>query len=202
MNVRSGVTRDIEWAIAERALDDAPESGDTAVVLQTPRGVLLVVMDGLGHGPAAAVASAEAVATIEADSTGPVEDILARCHRAITRTRGAVISLAAIEDGVVRWVGVGNVEGLIVRRAPAVRERLLLWGGVVGHNLPTLRASSIPWGDGDLLVFATDGLRPDFADAIAPGMAPEMAVVSAFVKSYGKRDDALILAARWHRPQA
>ncbi|MDP2309584.1 MAG: SpoIIE family protein phosphatase [Pseudomonadota bacterium] len=194
MKTRSGTTGGFEWAIAERALHDAPESGDAAWVVNTARGVLIAVIDGLGHGPAAAAASALAMASIEADSSGPVLDILTRCHRAIHRSRGAVISLASIEEDTLSWVGVGNVEGLLVRRPPALRERLLLWGGVVGHVLPTLRSSSLPLAEGDLLVFATDGLRSDFSDAIAPGTPPSVAVVNGFIKSFSGRDDALILA--------
>lgn len=197
MRTRSGVTGDIEWALAERALGGAALSGDAATVLSTERGVIIAVIDGLGHGPGAAEAAAMAIAAIEADTSGPVENILSRCHRAIGRSRGAVMSIASIEDGILRWVGVGNVEAVLVRRVPALRERLLLWGGVVGHNLPTLRASTISLSEGDLLVFATDGLRSDFGDSVPPGTAPLSAVVGAFTRHHSGRDDALILAAGW-----
>jgi serine phosphatase RsbU (regulator of sigma subunit) len=35
---------------------------------------------------------------------------------------------------------------------------VLLRSGVVGYQLPTLRASTLPIAPGDLLIFATDGI--------------------------------------------
>ena len=76
------------------------------------------------------------------------------------------------------WLGVGNVEGVLIRadtRATPAAESVLLRGGVVGYQLPALQASVVPVSRGDLLILATDGIRkepvvvegPDGDDSIA-----------------------------------
>ena len=52
----------IEWSVAVRSLDS--ESGDQYVVTPRSDGVLVGVVDGLGHGPEAAVAAKNAVGLI------------------------------------------------------------------------------------------------------------------------------------------
>ena len=47
------------------------------------------------------------------------------------------------------WVGVGNVEGVLLRAQAAVsprRESLLLRGGVIGGRLPALLAAILVFG--------------------------------------------------------
>ena len=62
------------------------------------------------------------------------------CHEALHTTRGAVLTLASFNglDGTVTWLGVGNVDGVLLRADPKampVREYVLLHGGVVGLQL-------------------------------------------------------------------
>jgi len=47
----------IEWAVAELAQPGQSESGDRHLVLPTPDGGLVAVVDGLGHGAEAANAA-------------------------------------------------------------------------------------------------------------------------------------------------
>ena len=70
-------------------------------------------------------------------------------------------------------VGIGNVETVIVRargRGPfASAKAFCLRCGVVGYQLPALQSSELPVAAGDLIVFATDGVREDFSDLRQPG---------------------------------
>jgi negative regulator of sigma-B (phosphoserine phosphatase) len=192
----------IEWGTAGRALDEGERSGDRFSIGQFPGGVLLGVVDGLGHGPEAADAAAIAVDTLERHPEEPVVPLVRRCHEALRGTRGVAMSVASIDaiDGTMSWVAVGNVDGVLVRGDPGTAsrsERILLRGGVIGYQLPTLRPSISPVRPGDLLVFATDGIRSEFAEGLSP-LAPPQRTAEWVLAHYGKdSDDALILVARY-----
>ena len=77
---------------------------------------------------------------------------------------------------MLTWLGVGNVEGLLVRAdvlARPSRNAVLQRGGVVGYQLPPLRASVLAVGPGDTLIFATDGVRTRFADGLDLDRPPQ-----------------------------
>src|SRR2546430_3534138 len=85
----------IEWGVASLALPGEAESGDRHLVTPVGTGVLVAVVDGLGHGAEAASAAKAAVAALERHATESPAPLLERCHRALKGTRGAVMSVAA-----------------------------------------------------------------------------------------------------------
>src|SRR5437899_10250107 len=106
----------IEWGVATLALPGQAESGDLHLVKPVGSGVLVAVVDGLGHGAEAASAAQAAVAALERHASESLVGLVERCHRALKGTRGAVMSVAAFSrhDRSMTWVGVGNVGGLLV----------------------------------------------------------------------------------------
>src|SRR5215469_16350259 len=86
----------LEVGVVERALPGETVSGDRYVMHPLTDGVLIAVVDGLGHGVEAAMAAEVATATLEAYSHEPVISLLERCHSALRRTRGAAISVASL----------------------------------------------------------------------------------------------------------
>src|SRR5690349_19049493 len=106
----------IEWGVAALALPGEAESGDRHLVKPVGTGVLVAVMDGLGHGAEAASAAKAAVAALERHATESPARLLERCHRALQGTRGVVMSVASFTkaERSMTWVGVGNVEGLLL----------------------------------------------------------------------------------------
>jgi len=190
----------VEWGVASRALAGQSESGDLHFVEAFSAAVLIAVLDGLGHGPEAALASRVAVATLRDNLGEPVTTLVARCHAALQKTRGVVLSLALIEaDGRhMTWLGVGNVDGTLYRASPhrPQRESLPHRGGVIGYQLPSLRASTLPLAPGDTLVFATDGIADTFTSESPIGWHPQDAA-DYILQKHGKvDDDALVLVAR------
>ena len=78
-----------------------------------------------------------------------MEALLERCHRALARTRGVVMSLASLSarEPTMTWLGVGNVEGVVARSngaAMPAQPVLLLRAGVVGQQLPALQPETLP----------------------------------------------------------
>lgn len=197
----------LDWAVAARPLRGEVVSGDQHLVAPFPGGALMAVLDGLGHGPSAAAAARTAIEVLAAVPGEPVVALVNRCHAALGRLRGVVMSLASFDVAARRmsWVGVGNVEGVLIRTLEGlgvVRERLLGWGGIVGQSVATPRSTTLPLAPSDLIIFATDGLHPGFVDAAlleqARRRAPVADIADQLLQRHAlERDDALVLVARY-----
>jgi phosphoserine phosphatase RsbX len=179
-----------------------PESGDLHVVAEFDGGVLVGVIDGLGHGYEAAVAARAAARVLAAYAAEPLATLVERCHEALRRTRGAVMSLAAFDgrDASMTWAGVGNVEGILVPAdgTPARRrETILLRGGIVGYQLPSVRPATLSLAPGDTLVLATDGIHHGFLAEPTPQGTPQEVADGILARHSRGSDDALVLVARW-----
>ena len=192
----------VEWAAASRTLAGQTVSGDAYLVAPFEDGVLVAVIDGLGHGPEARLAANAAVAVLARRPEAPVADLIQSCHAEIKTTRGVVLSLASFNAacGLVTWVGVGDVEGVLQSAADPSRtgrQSLLLRNGVVGYQLPSLREAICPVATGDMLIFATDGVSHAFTATVADGRSPQ-AIADHIIANHGKStDDALVLVARY-----
>jgi serine/threonine protein phosphatase PrpC len=195
------ITPPVEWAAASRPLDPEEGSGDQYLVRATPNGVLVVVADGVGHGREAAEAARAAIALVaDAEGEGLI-GALRRSHQGLRLTRGAALSLAWF-DGArrdVTWIGIGNVTGILVRSSDGGerQETLLLRGGVLGRNLPVLRAETLTVFPGDTLVLATDGIHPRFAAHLRSTGSPKQ-LADHILDAHGTGDDdALVVVARY-----
>ena len=82
------------------------------------------------------------------------------------------------------------------RGRKVVAEELLLRAGVVGSQLPPLHADAVPIAKGDVLIFATDGIRPEFADELSVLEAPQKLVDKIMANCCRGIDDALVIATR------
>lgn len=193
----TGASAGVQWAVASRPLAGDVLSGDLAVVISRDSGVLAGVIDGAGHGPEAAAAAECAQAVLEGAAGQPLAAVFEACHEALRRTRGAAMSLAWLDlrSSTVEWSGVGNVEAVLAH-ADGRREALLLRGGVVGYQMNRPRISSAPLERGDLLVFATDGLRADFTALVAADRDPRWLADEILARHGKTTDDALVLAVR------
>jgi phosphoserine phosphatase RsbX len=191
----------IDWAWAGAAFEGG-ESGDLHVVAPLRHGALLGVIDGLGHGPEAALAAREAAAILEAHSELPVQELIERCHVGIRKTRGVVMTLASLDtrSSTIDWCGVGNVEAVLFRAragAEPAREAISARGGVVGYRLPPMKVRSVSIATGDLLVLATDGIRSAFAAVVDVEDEPQFIADSILDRCAMASDDALVLVARY-----
>ncbi|GEJ58966.1 SpoIIE family protein phosphatase [Anaeromyxobacter diazotrophicus] len=192
----------LDWAWAGAPLAGERESGDAHVVAAFAGGALVAVLDGLGHGPEAALASRAAARVLVAHAGEPVAALVERCHEALRPTRGAVMSVACFQEaeGAMTWVAVGNVEGILLRAAPAAaraREAIVARGGVVGYQLPPLRPVTLPVTAGDTLVLATDGIRSGFVAGLEVRGEPQQVADAIFAGYARGSDDALVLVARY-----
>lgn len=190
----------IDWSVAGEILPGQRESGDQYLVKALPQGALLAVVDGVGHGPDARHAAELAVQAIEHMKTSSLVSLVQSCQERLRGTRGVVLSLAffSATGRTMTWLGVGNVEGVVLRTQGEPRqESLLLHAGLVGANLPPVSVSTIPVAYGDLLVVATDGIRNGFAEKLNTN-APTQEIAQRIVEQHWRHtDDALVLIARY-----
>lgn len=191
----------IELGVASRALPGEPASGDLQVVRSFPGGILIAALDGVGHGGEAATAATRAGAILEAYAADPVTALVRRCHEALRATRGVTMSVASfnVSQGLVTWLGIGNVVGVLLRQSalPGSEQSLLLRAGVVGLQLPALEADIVPVSEGDTLIFATDGIHSNFARELARSHPPRKAAENILSRHGKATDDALVLVARY-----
>lgn len=192
----------VDWSVATRPIPGQAVSGDLHLVMPTEHGVLIAVVDGLGHGDEATAVARLAVSVLEKYAHEPVIALVKRCHEALAKTRGVVMTVASLNalENTITWLGVGNVEGRLLRTNPSAThpsETMLLRGGLVGYQLPPLQASVVTVTPGDVLIFATDGIRAEFTKDVNLTEAPAQ-IADRIMSRYLKRnDDALVLVARY-----
>ncbi|MGH9227433.1 MAG: SpoIIE family protein phosphatase [Acidimicrobiales bacterium] len=192
----------LEWAAAGRPMPGEEVSGDLAVCMPVGDGALLAAIDGLGHGAKAAEAAEIARDTIAAYSSEALASLLRLCHVGLARTRGAAITLARVQcgAGTLQWVGVGNVETYLVRRAEGGHASMagsaVLFGGTVGYRLPPVRVSVVELRPNDLVIMATDGLASRFVSQVATAR-PVDRIARTILDAHARgTDDALVAVAR------
>jgi len=191
----------VEYGVAKYVLPGQGESGDHHLVCCNKSGILIAAIDGIGHGEEAANVSKTAAALLRGSADEPIISLVERCHEKLRSTRGVVLSLACIEPehGMMTWLGVGNVQGVLMRSDPKngnAQESLLLRAGVVGSQLPALQATVIPIEKGDTLFFATDGIRSNFSATLSARENPQRAADRILEQYCSGNDDALVLVTR------
>jgi anti-sigma regulatory factor (Ser/Thr protein kinase) len=135
--------------------------GDAWTVLETDEArVTVVVADGLGHGPDAALASQTAVAIAEENPGLSPKDTLDVMHRGIRHTRGAAIGVASVDRdrGLVSFATLGNISGRICEPGAKARHMVSM-NGTAGAQLNTsIREFQYPFPANSAVILHSDGL--------------------------------------------
>ncbi|BBX63882.1 stage II sporulation protein E [Mycobacterium saskatchewanense] len=195
----------MEWATAGRPLPGEHVSGDQPIAIGIDDDAALFgVMDGLGHGAAAAAAALRAVDTLENARAQRLEVLVQLCHRVLGGTRGVAMTLARVDfaAGTLAWTGVGNVTADLVAKSATgiqVRSSARLTAGIVGYRIPDIRpAQVVPIRAGDLIVIATDGIAEDHLQHIDFAASATVIATELLSRHAKGTDDAMVLTAR-HR---
>ena len=174
--------------------------GDAWAVREDPEGLrLILVVDGLGHGPGAFDVAREACRLFRDDpALGPAE-MMERLHRGLRPTRGAAAAVAAIDPGRANLVyaGVGNIAGQVLG---GDRPRALVsHHGILGHEARKIQEFTYPWPEGATLVLQSDGLTSRWdLESYRGLMRHHPAVIAGILYRDFKRphDDITVVVAR------
>jgi anti-sigma regulatory factor (Ser/Thr protein kinase) len=171
--------------------------GDAYAIREDDGVLTLLLADGLGHGPLAAVASTEAVRAFRAAPAGGPVPLLTAVHRALHGTRGAAVAVARVEADQVRYAGVGNIAGVVVDGT--ARRVMISHPGIVGAQARTIRETAYPLPRGAAVLMHSDGVTERQTLDGYPGLLTRSPLVTASVvlRDFGvRRDDASVVVAR------
>ncbi|HSU13240.1 SpoIIE family protein phosphatase [Longimicrobium sp.] len=173
--------------------------GDAWASASTPGRTVVIVADGLGHGPDAAAAAREAVRVFRAHAAERPAALLERMHRSMRSTRGAAVAVAEVgtASGRVRFCGVGNISAAVL--TPGRDQSMVSHNGIVGHEMRKVHEFEYAWSRASLLVMHSDGVGTRWDLGRYPGLQTrDPAVVAAVLYRDFTRgnDDATVAAAR------
>jgi anti-sigma regulatory factor (Ser/Thr protein kinase) len=174
--------------------------GDSWGALQSEGHLTILVADGLGHGPDANVASAEAVRMLRNyPELGP-KALLERVHLALRSTRGAAVAIASLdlETAKLTFAGVGNISGQIYSPTQG-RRHLVSANGTAGHECLRLREFVYNWPSDALLVLHSDGLNSSTGLEPYPGLAlrdPSLIAGVLYRDCSRGNDDSTVVVAK------
>jgi anti-sigma regulatory factor (Ser/Thr protein kinase) len=174
-------------------------TGDAWAAASADGGIILLVADGLGHGPAAAAASAEAIRIFRQRRYASPGELIADTHAALKSTRGAALAAALLdrERHEIRYAGVGNIAGTIV--AGSDTRSMVSHNGTVGHELRKIQEFVYPWPPGALIVMQSDGLQAHWRLDRYPTVAARHPGVIAglLYRDFNRRrDDVTVVSVR------
>jgi anti-sigma regulatory factor (Ser/Thr protein kinase) len=164
--------------------------------------LVIVVTDGLGHGPLAREASYVAMQAVYAHASETPARILEASEQALTETRGVVMAVCRIDEAAATMeaASIGNVELQVC--SPRAARRFGGSSAVVGGkgNRPTKpRTESAPLAANDVVVLSTDGISSKLSieEDLALLRDHPIVIAQRIVERFGRtNDDALVLVAR------
>ncbi|MEO5929180.1 MAG: ATP-binding SpoIIE family protein phosphatase [Candidatus Kapaibacterium sp.] len=173
--------------------------GDSWATHCEPGRQLVLVVDGLGHGPMAEMAAREAIGAFQENVGESLQEIMEAMHGAMTHTRGAALALAEIdpERRQINYTGIGNIVGLV--QSDEKVYRMISHNGIMGHTVRRFQQFSYPWPDDALLIMHSDGVGTHWNLNSYPGLSAQHPSVIAGVlyRDWSRgRDDATVVVAR------
>lgn len=162
---------------------------------------LLLMADGLGHGPQAAEAAAAMLDLFQRSPASEPAALLEDAHPSLRSTRGAAVAIVALERGPDRLVfaGAGNIAGRLV--SGVVDRSLMSQPGTLGLQIRRLHDTVHDWPEHALLVLHSDGIVSRWNLAEAEGLlrCEPMVVAGWIMRDHCRgRDDATVVVVRRH----
>jgi anti-sigma regulatory factor (Ser/Thr protein kinase) len=174
--------------------------GDSWGAVQNESHAMVMVADGLGHGPEAQTASQEAVRMLHSNRVLQPVELLERTHQALRSSRGAAVAVARIDyaNQTVHFAGVGNIAGQIYEGAHP-RQHMVSVNGTAGHQSQRIREFTYSWPPNGMLVMHSDGLTSQTNLETYAGLAlrdPSL-IAGVLYRDFSRHsDDATVVVAK------
>lgn len=180
-----------------RPITGETECGDVFGAAEMDGSVTGVLCDGLGHGPLAAIAAAEAVrAVLESPADEPAA-LIERAHRRLSHTRGGAVGVVRVTGQVVRFAGLGNIAAMIL--TDRTRQGMVSVPGIAGHQARAIRQFEYAARPGAALIMHSDGISSRWSPEALPGLNARdpLTIAAAVLAEAGThRDDAGLLVLK------
>ncbi len=178
-------------------------NGDAWAAAGTAGNRTYLVVDGLGHGLAAAEAAQAAVQEFHRCAGVSITEILTSIHQALRHTRGAAVAVARTDESREELVfgGVGNIGGAIITDGKV--RKTVSRNGTAGLTVPRIQEYSYPFTSGSTFFMYSDGLVSSWNCAGYPGLLARHPLLIAgvlFRDFRRERDDVTILVANRELP--
>jgi anti-sigma regulatory factor (Ser/Thr protein kinase) len=159
---------------------------------------VILVADGLGHGPDAAVAARAAVNALRTHPELAPAALIEFAHGALRSTRGAALAVADLDlASEVRYAGIGNISCITL--APGGARHMVSHSGIVGHEVRKIQEFVYSWSEDSLLVMHSDGLATHWNLDQYPGLAgrsPSL-IAGVLYRDFARgRDDVTVVVAK------
>ena len=187
----------IRWAGLIRPMTGETECGDAFGVVEAADTVTAVLCDGLGHGPLAAAASAQALAAVLDEPAAEPAALLERAHRRMSGTRGGAVGIVQLSGQMARFAGLGNVAASIL--SAGSRKSMLSVPGIAGYQARTFRQFDYEVPPGAAIILHSDGISARWAADAMPGVDRKdpLLIAAVLLAEAGiHRDDAGVLVVK------
>lgn len=175
------------------------ECGDGWAAVSKGRRTVVMLVDGLGHGPSAAEAARTAVRLFYDHASRAPSDLLDLLHRGLRASRGAAAGVLEIDlaGACARFAGVGNIAGRIMTEAGT--RSLVSQNGIVGHGVRRPQEFEYAWEADATVIMHSDGLTNHWKLDAYPGLLrrdPALLAAVLYRDFARERDDTVVVACR------
>ena len=175
------------------------ENGDSFVIVTRGHRLLVGVIDGVGHGGLAHVASSTARRYVEGHADQPLEAIMRGTARACRGTRGVVMALARLDwrAETLEFCSIGNIEARV--EGGPKPESFIVRRGILGVNSPEARATMQPMDRRSVLVMHSDGVATHWEHGSAERLLalPASEAAAGILARYAREtDDATVIVVK------
>lgn len=173
--------------------------GDAWCYHERVEGIMILGIDGLGHGLGAEQAAKEACRIFEAEKHRPPLRLMQILHEGLRPTRGAAVTVLEIDwdAGRIVSVGVGNVAAAMINGSET--KRIATDNGIVGHVVSRPRELIHQCQSDTVVILHSDGLTSNWQADRYPGLMQHHAALIAGVlyrDCQRGRDDSLVVVIR------
>ncbi|MCX7513901.1 ATP-binding protein [Frateuria hangzhouensis] len=187
--------QDYRFGISHHAIHGEAVCGDAWRLAVDGQRLSALVIDGLGHGPQAALAADAGAQAFAASPFEAPERLLETAHQQMAGSRGGALAVARFDgQDVLQFLGIGNISASLVRAEGS--RGLASHPGIVGGQYRKAQVFEYPGAAGQLLVMHSDGLQSRWRLGDYPGLwNRHPAVVAALLhRDFCRgRDDTTVL---------
>jgi len=190
---------DIKFSILSRPHPGLGVNGDYYYIKKLKDRYIFAVIDGLGHGAEANLASKLVSEIINENTHKAIEDIFISVNNGILATRGAVAGIILIDTDKkeFQYSAVGNIEFRYILNGTT--QRLICTNGILGTYYSNgIRVHKKIYEKGTVITMCTDGImnKWDFTSYLDIDLTNPSVFANSILKDFGKdNDDATILVA-------